>query len=116
MRGCPRGGAIDKWLQVAALEARGSNNGQSDTVEHDPGDERPGHQLCRCEGRIEATRRLPHARKDCRGRQQIEGGGVPESVSRHNQVDNSCDILYRLELRRGEKLHDELHNAGHWRS
>ena len=62
------GGATEKWLQVAVLEAHSSNGGQNDTVEQDPDNERPGHRLCRCERGIQAARRLPHARKDCRGR------------------------------------------------
>src|SRR5947209_11282550 len=100
------------WLQVAVLEANGSNNRQGDRVEYDPDNERPGHRLGRCEGRIEAIGRLPHGRKDCRGRQQVVGGAMPEGIGRHNQVDNGGDILYSLEVCRRSKLYNELYNTG----
>ncbi len=45
------GGATEKWLQVAVLEAHSSNGGQNDAVEQNPDHERPGHRLCRCEGK-----------------------------------------------------------------
>src|SRR4051794_30866439 len=104
------------WLQVAVLEADGSHNRQGDTVEHNPDNERPGHRLGRCEGCIEATGRLPHGRKGCRGRQKVVGGAMPEGIGRHNQVDYGGDILDSLEVCRRGKLYYELYNTGYRRS
>ena len=52
--------AVENELQVSVLEAHSPNNGQSNTIERNPDDKRPGHRLRGCERRIQTVCGLTH--------------------------------------------------------
>src|SRR5712691_10608539 len=99
--------------KIAALEAHNSDERQYEDVECYPEEECRCYRLRGGERRIKTIGREPQQWEDLRGREQEEGGAVPEGIGRYNQVDNGANILQGLALGRPDDLYNELHDAGY---